>query len=151
MSAAKSIDPTKRAIVTLLLVPLAALLFYTNLGIAQEKTIKKVPTPVSSPASGKQMYKDYCAVCHGTSGKGDGPAASELKIVVPDLTTMAQRSNGKFSAEAFHSVMTFGTKTPAHGTADMPIWGPVFKHLHPDVSELRIANLSKYVESIQAK
>jgi mono/diheme cytochrome c family protein len=148
MSAAKS---TMGTLATLLLVPLMAFLFHPYSGTAQEKVIKKVPAPHSSPASGKQMYTDYCAVCHGKGGNGDGPAASELKAAVPDLTTLAKRNNGKFSTEAFHSVMTFGTKTPAHGTADMPMWGPVFKKLAPDVTELRIANLSKYVESIQEK
>lgn len=50
--------------------------------VAQEqpsKTIKHVPVKSTSPASGKQMFVNYCASCHGADGKGDGPAAAALK------------------------------------------------------------------------
>jgi mono/diheme cytochrome c family protein len=54
----------------------------------QSKTvIKQVPVAMTSPASGKEMYISYCAACHGTDGKGNGPAASALKIPPADLTT----------------------------------------------------------------
>ena len=62
----------------------------------QQKTLKKVPIVPSKPESGQQMYKDYCAACHGPTGKGDGPAVEFLKAPPSDLTTMAKRNNGKF-------------------------------------------------------
>jgi mono/diheme cytochrome c family protein len=115
----------------------------------QKKELKKVPIPYSKPESGAQMYKDYCAACHGPAGKGDGPAMEFLKAPPSDLTTMAKSNNGKFPAEHFASVLRFGTSTHPHGTSDMPIWGPLFRS--QNVAELRIRNLSSFVESMQEK
>ena len=33
----------------------------------------------SAPISGKDLYNNYCAVCHGNDGSGNGPLADELK------------------------------------------------------------------------
>ena len=43
--------------------------------------------------------------------------------------------------------------TPAHGSSDMPVWGPIFKGLdnRDAVNAAPIENLVKYIESIQAK
>ena len=55
----------------------------------QEKELKQVPVTYNSkPESGAQMYKDYCAACHGMEGKGKGPVVEFLKAPPPDLTTM---------------------------------------------------------------
>ena len=51
----------------------------------------------------------------------------------------------------------FGVDAPAHGTKEMPMWGPLLGSLQGHTSEnealiqLRIANLTKYIESLQAK
>lgn len=116
-----------------------------------QKTLEKVPITRSNPASGQQMFKDYCAVCHGATAKGDGPAADLLKTAPPDLTMMAKNNNGKFPADHFVAVLHFGTAGHAHGTSDMPIWGPLFRTQNKDLAQLRISNLESYVESIQQK
>ncbi len=120
----------------------------------QEKTIKKVPITESEVSSGKQMYNDYCAACHGLDGKGNGPAASALNCkALPDLTTIAERHNEKSAAMEVQAVLQFGTGSKAHGTSDMPVWGPLFRSLKGDDSlvKLRIKNLSDYVDSLQQK
>ncbi len=119
-------------------------------------TLKKVSVSQSQPDSGKQMYKDYCAACHGIDGKGNGPAIEFLKAPPPDLTTMAKRYNEKSIALKVYAVLCFGTGSKAHGTLDMPIWGPLFHELdgrngHPQLVEMRTSNLSEYVQSMQAK
>ena len=122
---------------------------------AQNKTLEKAPITQSQPYSGKEMYKDYCAACHGLDGKGNGPAAEFLKAPPPDLTTMATRSKGKSVSARTEAVLRMGTGNKAHGTLDMPVWGELFKSLDKtgdhEITALRIANLSKYVESIQTK
>lgn len=117
----------------------------------QAKTLEKKPIIHSDPASGQKMYKDYCAACHGATGKGDGPAAEILKAPPQDLTLLAKRNNGKFPADHFLAVLHFGTEGHPHGTSDMPIWGPLFRAQNKDVAELRMSNLTSYVESIQQK
>ena len=34
--------------------------------------------PLTCSFSGAEMYKTWCASCHGVQGKGDGPAAAAL-------------------------------------------------------------------------
>jgi Cytochrome c len=110
----------------------------------------------SEPGSGKQMYKDYCAVCHGMDGKGDGPAVQFLQAAPPDLTTMGKRYNERNVTLRVNTVLRFGTGRKARGTLDCPLWGDLFYELenrngHPDIAKMRISNLSEYVQSMQAK
>src|SRR5262245_60003395 len=62
----------------------------TNQWVAPLPAIRKV-NPValsgSSIALGKKLYVKECLACHGTSGKGDGPKAPELKVNPGDLSS----------------------------------------------------------------
>jgi len=133
----------------------AVLLAFAGLAMAQSSgTVKKVPVQTTSPASGKDMFKSYCAACHGTDGKGDGPAAATLKQKPADLTTLAKRHDGKFPDDYVVSVLRFGVKSPAHGSSDMPIWGPLLSAVSnqdKQQTEMRINNLASYLRSIQVK
>jgi mono/diheme cytochrome c family protein len=40
-------------------------------------TIKHVPITRTPSNSGKEMYNNYCAVCHGKDGKGSGSLGAE--------------------------------------------------------------------------
>ena len=121
----------------------------------QGTVIKHEPAPVTSASSGSEMYKSYCGACHGKYGKGDGPAAPALKVAPPDLTTLAKRNNGKYPAPRVASILRGQEQLVAHGDQEMPIWGPVFRGIDISASEsltdLRISNLNKYLESLQAK
>ncbi|GAC1633867.1 MAG: hypothetical protein NVS9B14_09200 [Candidatus Acidiferrum sp.] len=126
-------------------------------GDTQQKKIEKVAIKNTTASSGVEMYRSHCAPCHGVAGKGDGPAASALRQHPPDLSLLAKNNNGKFPADRVAHSLRFGTEAAAHGTKDMPIWGPLFGSLHggsnpsDGMIQLRIANLTKYVESLQAK
>lgn len=132
---------------------LGILLFGQATGITQtkEKTLKKVAITPSVPSSGKEMYKDYCAVCHGADGKGAGPAADYLKVPPPDLTTMTKRYQETSVTLRVDSILKFGSKSKAHGTPDMPIWGNLFSALdrNQQAVTMRISNLSHYIQSLQ--
>ncbi len=41
------------------------------------------------PPSGRQLFLDNCASCHGMSGKGDGPLAAGLPRPPTDLTGLS--------------------------------------------------------------
>lgn len=45
-----------------------------------------VPYSALSVASGARLYEAHCAICHGVSGYGDGPAARGLRPKPADLT-----------------------------------------------------------------
>jgi mono/diheme cytochrome c family protein len=46
-----------------------------------------VPADQVSIARGAELFKINCVLCHGTSGKGDGPVASKLENKPFDLTS----------------------------------------------------------------
>jgi mono/diheme cytochrome c family protein len=119
---------------------------------AQEKEIRKVPLQPTSMTSGSEMFKTYCATCHGVSGKGDGPAAAALKKSPADLTQLTRKHDDKFP-DAYVSAKLRAVDQPAHGSKDMPVWGPLLSSVSHDGAEaqLRIANIVQYLGSIQAK
>jgi mono/diheme cytochrome c family protein len=134
---------------------LAVFLLVCSLGTgAQDKEIKRAPVRPTSAASGKEMFASYCAVCHGRDGKGGGPAATALKVPPADLTVLSQKNGGKFPSNHVASVLGGEADLSAHGNKEMPVWGPVFRGVsHGNAGEVqqRIANLTKFIESLQAK
>ncbi len=116
--------------------------------------IKKSPAPYTNPSSGKDMYVAYCASCHGKDGMGNGPAAAALKTHPTDLTLLAVKNGGKFPDSHIAEIIKGDNLTAAHGNKEMPVWGPVFRTLgrHDTAQEqMRIHNLTTYLESIQQK
>lgn len=113
----------------------------------------------ASLTDGEELFVELCAVCHGTSGTGDGPAAGALKTAVPDLTRLAAKNDGKFPREKVQDAIAGESRVVSHGTAEMPIWGQAFENVRPDFKEFRrkalarqrIYNLTEYVATIQAE
>ena len=119
----------------------------------KKTTIKRTDAAPTKTLEGTDSYNSYCAVCHGMSGKGDGPAAPALKAPLPDLTTISQRHNGVFPRKEVEETITGVSRPAAHGTEDMPIWGPVFRKLASDANfaTLRVNNLLDHLEQMQVK
>jgi mono/diheme cytochrome c family protein len=121
---------------------------------AQSKpTIKHVRLSPTSAASGQEMFTTYCAVCHGVDGKGSGPAAVALKTPPSNLTKLSTANGGTYPELQVVQTLTAGTVV-AHGSADMPVWGDLFRSLNggsQTMANMRIANLTAYIKSIQAK
>ena len=90
---------------------------------------------------GEDLYNELCAVCHGLSGTGDGPAVPALTQQPLDLTVLAETKN----------------RIAAHGTLDMPVWGRAFEFTRPDATRHqrrqfarhRINNIVDYIETLQ--
>jgi mono/diheme cytochrome c family protein len=116
--------------------------------------IETVPAKYTSAASGKEMFNSYCASCHGMTGKGDGPAAPAMKSALPDLTMLSKSHGGTFPALRVKQSIVGDTNLIAHGSKDMPVWGPVFSHMSQQSTgeiQQRLHNLTDYVESLQVK
>jgi len=73
--------------------------------------------------TGAELYKEFCATCHGVSGHSDGPVALSLKRRVPDLTLIAKRNGGEFPAEAVHRMIDGRSMPRSHGTPTCPFGG----------------------------
>jgi len=120
----------------------------------QKTEVKRAPAALTSAGSGKEMFQAYCASCHGASGKGDGPAAGALKSQPTDLTALSRNNGGKFPADRVLSILRGQATISAHGNREMPVWGQMFWHMsqeHESEVQQRITNLSRYIESLQAK
>jgi mono/diheme cytochrome c family protein len=122
-------------------------------GQQPKTTIEQAPIKPTPANSGAEMYKNYCAPCHGANGKGDGPAARALKTAPSDLTILAKANNGQFPAMHVAEVLRGGPNLPAHGSPEMPVWGPLFSAVSSSrgIVDLRVTNLTKYLESLQVK
>lgn len=115
---------------------------------------------------GQQEYVIHCAVCHGDSGKGDGPLVGWLKKPAADLTKIQKENKGVFPFDRVYDVIDGREQVAAHGPRDMPVWGATFNRLTagkigagmfvnpPDITSLvrgQIVALVGYVYSLQEK
>jgi mono/diheme cytochrome c family protein len=127
-------------------------------------TITMAHAQQAGPAAqnlGKNEYQKHCAVCHGVSGKGDGIYADLLKsgTVVANLTELSKKNNGVFPFARVSETIENGVPG-AHGTKEMPIWGPRYRieagqSLYDEYTEAyvraRILALTEYIYSLQAR
>jgi mono/diheme cytochrome c family protein len=107
--------------------------------------------------AGSDLYVQYCAACHGSAGKGDGPLAATLKRPPADLTQIATRNGGRFDEAALMSVVDGRRAVAEHGPREMPVWGARFEDelkgepMHTYVGLLQTRSLVDYLRTIQAK
>ncbi len=121
---------------------------------AEAQNVKRVPVKPTAKDSGAEMYKVYCATCHGMDGKGNGPAAAAMKTPPTDLTVLSRNHGGKFPELKFQNVLKVSSPLAAHGSSEMPMWGPIFRSLESGSEgyvQMRIYNLMKHVEGMQVK
>ena len=110
------------------------------------------PPLIISSVSGRDLFEFYCASCHGRDGNGKGPVAPALRVAPPDLTRIAARNDGVFPKARIEALLTGDRNIPpAHGSSDMPVWGPIFSALDSNdrMNRVRIANIVDYLASIQ--
>jgi mono/diheme cytochrome c family protein len=121
-------------------------------------TLAQPPAPKEGTISqyvGSDMYKNYCAACHGASARGDGPLADRLKKRPPDLTLFARNNAGVYPADTVRRIIDGRKPLPGHGGGDMPIWGDAFKFAQGGGGELavreRIDAIVGHLETLQVK
>jgi mono/diheme cytochrome c family protein len=117
---------------------------------------QELPSPPTQQSySGSELFKTYCAACHGTSAHGDGPLAANMKKPPPDLTQFAARNGGVFPAALVAQIIDGRQPVKDHGGPDMPVWGDAFKASRLGSSEesvqARINALVEYLEHIQER
>lgn len=126
-----------------LYVVLFLILFLVFAQLMAKRAFPGKSLPMTSMASGEEMYLVYCASCHGRDGKGAS---------APALTGLSKKNGGKFPTLLVKETIRGDGRIAAHGPKDMPSWGAVFRYagsgsrLEVDV---RINNLTDYVQSLQ--
>lgn len=134
-----------------LILSCSLLAMIANTVAAQETPEKKTEATTTDVPSGAQLYNRHCVACHGVDLKGVRPFPPPYRTP-PDLTTLTQRHGGKFPATYVSSVLKNGVKLPAHGPAEMPVWGTDFAakdRLDQTQVAARIRNLTIYIKTMQ--
>jgi len=133
-------------------VPVAVFLITSFFAVAQ--IMNQRPAAIR-PVDGAGIFRNYCAACHGLDGRGNGPVSKALKEEVSDLTRLSRRNGGAFPAVHVRNTIMFGADEllSAHGSKEMPIWGPIFHEIEfdQDLGNVRLENVTRYLESIQRK
>lgn len=90
-----------------------------------------VPRDNASVERGKQLFVKNCAICHGNTGRGDGPASKTLNPKPPDLAEEAgHHSDGELAWKI------------ANGRGPMPGW-------EKTLSENDIWDLTNFIQSLR--
>jgi mono/diheme cytochrome c family protein len=131
----------------------SGVLLMGSLALAQSsRSDKTKETPLIHSIKGPELYKAYCASCHGADAKSDGPTAKSLKVKPSDLTRIAARNGGTFPLMRIERIISGEELTlSGHGTNKMPVWGPIFSQVgrDQDLGRVRIDNLARYLRDIQ--
>jgi mono/diheme cytochrome c family protein len=130
-----------------------AVLFWP-LGSAQNHPSNPETVRLIDSIQGPALYKAYCAVCHGSDGKSGGPVAQSLKVRPPDLTRISARNGGNFPLARIERTISGEELLPAaHGTREMPVWGPIFSQIawDQDLGRVRVDNLARYLKDMQVQ
>jgi mono/diheme cytochrome c family protein len=141
----------RRASVALLLVVASA--GWASRATAQEPTAPKPPAAVAV-VSGAYAFRTYCASCHGTDGRGEGPLTDSLRFHPPDLTLIAKRHGGEFPTEKVVRIVDGRNPVKGHGGPDMPIWGDAFRNAETGYDDAtaraKIRGVVDYLKTLQA-
>jgi cytochrome c oxidase cbb3-type subunit 2 len=99
---------------------------------------------VEGQERGKAAYEKHCVECHGSAGKGDGPAAMFLTPRPRDFTT------GKYKIRTTETGtpptdedLTGSVRRGLHGTA-MPAWDRI-------LSDADVADVVQYIKSLSTQ
>ncbi len=76
--------------------------------------------------TGREDFATFCAACHGTSGRGDGPAAAGLDRKPADLTGLSARNGGVFPGTKVMAKI-WGYTGGHDGASPMPAFGPLLQ------------------------
>ena len=122
-------------------------------GLAGVAVVRAAPAPGVTVDTGSGLFKSYCASCHGTGAKGDGPLSANLRVAPADLTLLAKHNHGKFDTEKVRRAIDGRDAKQFHGGSDMPVWGDAFKRSGEGYSEAkvkeRIDALADYIATLQ--
>lgn len=120
-------------------------------------TVLSACVPEPEEVSGRALFDQFCVSCHGTTGKGDGPAAAGLARKPADLTRISARNGGSFPMVRVMSVIDGYTR--AGDGSVMPELGDVLGEGPVEIIDTgngietptpsRLVALADYLRSIQ--
>lgn len=133
----------------------AAVLALLGLLASAAPVAAEPPSPSLLASPGERLYVRHCAVCHGRSGRGDGPFAGILRTTPADLTSIAARRGGRFPDDELARFVDGRLVPLSHGTREMPVWGrwlgaPIALGTEPDeVARGEVLAILEYLKTLQ--
>jgi mono/diheme cytochrome c family protein len=126
---------------------LAAILLGPPAALAQAASTQSTP--------GAELFRTYCASCHGSSARGDGPLAASMSKKPANLTEIAKRNGGTFPTDMVFRTIDGRNPVKGHGGPDMPAWAEAFAKSREAGDQERvklvIQSLVDYLDSIQLR
>ncbi len=133
-------------------------LFLSPMAMTQASAQEPAPqaaTELRQRVTGGEIFRTYCATCHGPSGRGDGPLAPAMRRKPADLTEVAKRNGGEYPSELVFRTIDGKTPVLGHGGPDMPVWGDAFARSRDggDAATVkeRINALVDFIRTLQVK
>ena len=126
--------------------------------IAVAPAVAQDPPPQASAemqqrVTGRETFRTYCATCHGTAGRGDGPLSEKMRVRPADLAEISKRNGGQFPSDQVFRSIDGRQPVRGHGGPDMPEWGDAFLRSRDggDAAsvKLTIDSLVRFIESLQ--
>lgn len=106
-------------------------------------------------AAGAEVFRTYCATCHGPTGRGDGPLADSMRRKPANLTEIAAKNGGVYPTDLVFHTIDGRQPVRGHGGPDMPVWGDAFARSagagDADAVREKIDSLVRFIETIQVK
>ncbi|HUE86101.1 MAG TPA: c-type cytochrome [Vicinamibacterales bacterium] len=131
----------------------SAALFGVTLMAGEPRATREQAAP-NHAALGGYLFKTYCATCHGTTARGDGPLADSMRRRPSNLTEISKRNKGAYPKDLVYRIIDGRQKVSGHGGPDMPVWGDAFMRTADTTDEAsvkhRIQALVDYLETVQA-
>jgi mono/diheme cytochrome c family protein len=111
-----------------------------------------IPAPEAQTA-GAELYRSHCAVCHGATGRGDGPSSVRLGVLPPDLRTLSRRNGGVYPLDDVARMIAGRVPVKGHGGPEMPIWADALLERQDayDARSVRvkITAIAEYIRTLQ--
>lgn len=129
---------------------------YSGLALGCAALIACTVPHMPAPSEGKAFFDQNCVSCHGTTARGNGPAAAGLPVHPTDLTLLSRENGGAFPAQRALAYI-YGDPERGHLARVMPEFaGAMSEDLVPvefdgvfTPTPRALAGLLAYLESIQ--
>lgn len=115
------------------------------------------PLNAQDAGSGRDLFYQHCAMCHGRDATGNGPMAPALILQPPDLTQLKNSNDGVFPIARVIRKIDGRDPLVSHGSP-MPIYGQFFegrdvavktKSGQPIMTSQPIVDLVEWLKSVQ--
>jgi len=128
--------------------------FYAGILLAATIT---VPALAQDVTQGKDLYRTYCATCHGLDADGKGPMGPALILQPTNLTQLQAANDGVFPLTRVIKRIDGRDPLVSHGSP-MPVFGDFFegrdvalktKSGQPIMTSMPVADIVAWLESVQ--